>query len=182
MLLLCREGVRNLQANILFFPKEELRSLLEQDDVLALKFAYRLLWLCGNHLRAARIRFISQAFEEERLAIRNLLEQNCTQLSVSSPLHKVPHLLDSIYTGKDAFDCISDVIQNGNTIEKGIANVMSDILIETNKESTFFTSFMSIYLSLLDCIYHINDFKCNCVQAELKKKPQKRKLVVSEEE
>ena len=58
-----------------------------RDRVFALALTRRLLWLVSNHLRAARALFISRQFEHEILAVRNLLDQSCTQLSVSSPLH-----------------------------------------------------------------------------------------------
>jgi len=75
---------------------ERLEPVLRETPGLALALARRILWLVSMHLRAARALFISRRFEKERLAVANLLEQSCTQLSVHSPLHTVPPLLGPV--------------------------------------------------------------------------------------
>ena len=85
---------------------DRLEPVLRENPALALALARRVLWLASMHLRAARALFISRRFEKERLAVGNLLEQSCTQLSVHSPLHTVPHLLGSQLTVGEAFAII----------------------------------------------------------------------------
>ena len=83
--------------------RSDLQRILNQSPLLQLTMAKRLLWLVSIRLRNARAGLISQSYEREILAINNLIEQNSTQLSVNSLLHKVPHLLDSPLTLDDAF-------------------------------------------------------------------------------
>lgn len=115
------------------------------DAVLVLELTRRLLWLVSNHLRAARALFISRQFEHEILAVRNLLEQSCTQLSVSSPLHRLPHLLQSAYTRSDAFACLAQMSQSGDTLERSLAELCGDILGEVRREHEFFEALRRVY-------------------------------------
>ena len=136
--------------SVYFIPKEELKILFNQYPDLGLRFSKRLLWLLSNHLRSARTRLISQQFEKEILAITNLIEQNCTQLSVSSPIHKVPHLLNSNLTVKDAFKCLSKTLKKGNSLERSLANNCLDILGQTNKEFRFFQGLKKVFKSVIE--------------------------------
>ena len=115
------------------------------DPALALALIRRLLWLVSNHLRAARALFISRQFEHEILAVRNLLEQSCTELSVSSPLHRLPHLLQSAYTRSDAFACLEQMLQSTETLERSLAQLCIDILWEVKREHEFFEALRRVY-------------------------------------
>ena len=108
------------------------------DPALAVALVRRLLWLVSNHLRDARALFISRQFEHEILAVRNLLEQSCTQLRVGSPLHRLPHLLRSAYTRGDAFACLEQMVQSVDTLERSLAQLCIDILGEVRREHEFF--------------------------------------------
>ena len=112
---------------------------------LALALTRRLLWLVSNHLRAARALFISQQFEHEILAVRNLLEQSCTQLSVGSPLHRLPHLLQSAYTRGDAFACLEEMAKSTDSLEQSLAQLCLDILGEVRREHEFFEALRRVY-------------------------------------
>ena len=116
-----------------------------RDPTLALALVRRLLWLVSNQLRAARALFISRQFEHEILAVRNLLEQSCTQLSVSSPVHRLPHLLQSAYTRSDAFACLEQMVQSGDTLERSLAQLCLDILGEVRREHEFFEALRRVY-------------------------------------
>jgi hypothetical protein len=48
----------------------------------------QILWVLGNRLRETRIRLVASRYEQETLAIRALLDQSASQLSVTSPLIK----------------------------------------------------------------------------------------------
>lgn len=152
--------------SVLFFPKDKLLSLLATHPHLALRFSKRLLWLLSNHLRSARTRLISQQFEQEILAITNLIEQNCTQLSVTSPLHKVPHLLDSHLTIKDAFKCLTKVLKKGNTLEVSLANNCLDILGQTHKEYRFFQGLKKVYKSVIEAKSDLSPSKVRNISAK----------------
>ena len=116
-----------------------------EDPPLALALARRLLWLGSTHLRAARALFISRRFEKEKLAISNLLEQSCTQLSVHSPLHVLPHLLRHQLTVGDAFAVLEQMKGSSDALERSLAETCEDMLGEVKREHDFFEALRRVY-------------------------------------
>ena len=115
------------------------------DRGLALALARRLLWLGSTHLRAARALFISRRFDAEKLAISNLLEQSCTQLSVHSPLHVLPHLLQHQLTVGDAFAVLAQMKARSDSLERSLAETCDDLLREVKREHEFFEALRRVY-------------------------------------
>lgn len=122
-----------------------LAPVLEGDPELRLALARRVLWLVGSHLRAARAVFISRHFAQERLAIRNLLEQSCTLLSVNSPIHRLPHMLDSHLTLGDAFGLLDRMTDSADALERSLAQLCEDMLGEVKREHDFFEALRQVY-------------------------------------
>ena len=116
-----------------------------RDPALALALVRRLLWLGATHLRAARALFISRRFEKEKLAISTLLEQSCTQLSVHSPLHVLPHLLQHQLTVGDAFAVLGQMKASADALERGLAETCEDMLGEVKREHDFFEALRRVY-------------------------------------
>ena len=132
------------------FKREDLHRIFTRKSVNTIKFAKRLLWLVSNHLRAARARLISERYELEILAVQNLIEQNATQLSVNSPLHKVPLLLRSALTLGDAFQLLFKLEQEGNTLEQSLSRLSLDILGRVFKEHEFFEGLKGVYEAVVE--------------------------------
>ena len=124
---------------------ERLGQALRDDPSLALALVRRVLWLASMHLRAARALFISRRFEKERLAVANLLEQSCTQLSVHSPLHTVPHLLGSQLTVGEAFAIIERMAAEGDALERSLAELCLEMLRDVKREHEFFEALRRVY-------------------------------------
>ena len=143
-------AVATRNAVIYRFRKDDLQKIFAEDSLLALIFAKRLLWLLSIQLRNARARLISQHYELEITSIQNLMEQNATQLSVTSSLHKVPHLLKHAYTLEDAFKLLFQIEREGNTLEKGLARLSLDILGKVYKEHLFFDGLKEVYQFVAD--------------------------------
>ena len=119
---------------------------LTDDPFFAQALTRRLLLLVSTKLRAARALFISRRFEQEILAVRNLLEQSCTQLSVGSPLHRLPHLLESPLTPGDAFDCIEhQLAHSSDPLDRNLAQLCQDMLAEVKREHEFFDALRRVY-------------------------------------
>lgn len=125
-----------------------LDRIMNGDPALALQFAKRLLWLVSIRLRNARAGLISQTYEREILAISNLIEQNSVQMSVSSPLHKLPHLLGSALTLGDAFELLFRLEKEGDSLERGLCRLCLDILGKAYKEYNFFEGLKHVYQSV----------------------------------
>ena len=124
---------------------QRLDPSLEREPALALGLMRRLLWHVAGHLRAARAVFISRRFAQERLAIRNLLEQSCTQLSVNSLIHRLPHLLDSHLTLGDAFALLERMLDSPDALERSLAQLCQDLLGEVRREHEFFEALRQVY-------------------------------------
>ena len=122
-----------------------LEPVLRSDPGFAFALTRRLLWLVSNHLRAARALFISRRFEKEKLSIGNLLEQSCTQLSVHSPLHALPHLLGSQFTVGDAFAVIEQMTRSADALERSLAGLCQEMLRDVKREHEFFEALRRVY-------------------------------------
>ena len=122
-----------------------LESIQRDDHGFAFALTRRLLWLVSNHMRAARALLISRRFEREKLSIGNLLEQSCTQLSVHSPLHALPHLLGSQLTAGDAFAVIDRMTRSADALERSLAGLCHDMLRDVKREHEFFEALRRVY-------------------------------------
>ena len=105
----------------------------------------RILWVLGNRLREARIRLVASRYEKEALAIRALLEQSASQLSVKSPLHKLPIYLESRLTLSDAFQTLELLRKHGDPLEASLARLCLEILENVRKELKVYRRLQQIY-------------------------------------
>ena len=138
-----------VQDSVIYHIKlSNLLNVIEQDSHTAMKFTVRLLWLVSIRLRNLRARLISRGYEGEVLSVQNLIDQNSTQLSVSSPLHKLPHLLSNTITLDSAFETLSYLEKEGDTLEKGLAGLCFDILGKVHREYEFFEGLKHVYQSV----------------------------------
>ena len=123
----------------------QLDPVLRGDPQFACDLTRRLLWLASTRLRAARALFISRRFEKEKLAVGNLIEQSCTQLSVHSPLHELPHLLDSQLTVGDAFAILEKMVRSDVALERNLARLCQEMLRDVRHEHDFFEALRHVY-------------------------------------
>jgi hypothetical protein len=63
-----------------------------------------------------------------------LLDQSASQLSVTSPLHKIPIYLESRLTLADAFQTLELLGVHGDPLEGSIARICLEILADVRKE------------------------------------------------
>ena len=123
----------------------QLEPVLRDDPAFARDLARRILWLVSTRLRAARALFISRRFEKEKLAVGNLIEQTCTQLSVHSPLHELPHLLGSQLTVRGAFTILDRMAVSEVAIERNLARLCQEMLRGVKREHDFFKALRNVY-------------------------------------
>jgi len=150
-------------ASLLQSPRQDVTAIARQDvtvcciaaDVIAqfgesrpefpIKLRKKLIQLIGNRLRAIRALLIRQQTRSELTTITSLFHNVGPQLSISSPLHKVPYLLVNRATQEDAFSYLQQAKQNGSQFEKNIAALSLDLLTETHKDTEFYKGLRSIY-------------------------------------
>lgn len=126
-------------------PAEAISSYCATKAGFAIKLRENLLQIIGSRLRSTRALLMGQYTGNEQATVSSLLHNIGPQLSINSPLHKVPYLLKNRNTQEDAFDYLDRTQQRGGPFEKNVAGLCSDILIETKKESEFYRGLQSIY-------------------------------------
>ncbi|MEL0637044.1 cyclic nucleotide-binding domain-containing protein [Marinomonas sp. TI.3.20] len=137
--------ISSRDSSILFIPKEKLQSIFTEDPKFSVKYLYRLIWLVGTHLLAARMRYLSQIANDEALAVSNVIDQNAATLPVSSPLYKVSELLKSAITTDSAFGVLYKSLHFGSVLERTIAGMCLDILKDLQRENAFYRHLQKAY-------------------------------------
>ncbi|MCU7806442.1 MAG: cyclic nucleotide-binding domain-containing protein [Candidatus Thiodiazotropha sp. (ex Semelilucina semeliformis)] len=131
------------------FPGDALNVLCRRDPVLGMQMMERIIWLIGNRLRVARTQMIAKRYQKETLAVCALLEQNADVLHVTSPLHKIPYLLENRLTLSDAFGTLELIRNHGeDETEKNLAGLALDILEKVHAELHFYQGLQRIYESV----------------------------------
>ncbi|WP_316364874.1 cyclic nucleotide-binding domain-containing protein [Candidatus Thiodiazotropha sp. CDECU1] len=133
----------------LVFTAEALTDLCRQDPLFGTELMERVIWLIGNRLRMARTQLIARRYHKETLAVKALLEQNADTLHVTSPLHKIPYLLENRLTLSDAFGTLELIRNHGDDEnERNLARLSLDILEKVHDELHFYQGLQRIYESV----------------------------------
>jgi CRP-like cAMP-binding protein len=130
---------------LLVFQRQWLERRAEENPEFGVELMTRILWVLGNRLREARIRLVAMRYEKEALAIRALLEQSASQLSVKSPLHKLPVYLESRLTFSDAFQTLELLRKHGDPFERSLARMCLEILENVRRELKVYRRLQQIY-------------------------------------
>jgi CRP-like cAMP-binding protein/1-acyl-sn-glycerol-3-phosphate acyltransferase len=130
---------------LLAFDREWLEAHSEKEPEFGVRLMSQILWVLGNRLRETRIRLVASRYERETLAIRALLDQSASQLSVTSPLHKIPVYLESRLTLADAFQTLELLRVHGDPLEGSIARLCLEILADVRKELEIYRRLQNIY-------------------------------------
>jgi CRP-like cAMP-binding protein/1-acyl-sn-glycerol-3-phosphate acyltransferase len=131
--------------HLLVFERQWLERRAEENPQFGVELMRQILWVLGNRLREARIRLVASRYEKETLAIRALLDQSAAQLSVTSPLHKLPVYLESRLTFSDAFQTLEVLRRHGEPFEASLARMCLEILENVRKELELYRRLQHIY-------------------------------------
>jgi CRP-like cAMP-binding protein/1-acyl-sn-glycerol-3-phosphate acyltransferase len=104
-----------------------------------------ILGVVGDRLRATRLRLVARRYDDVVVAIRDLLAQSAMQLSVTSPLHKLPHYLEHRLTLADAFHTLDLLQVHGDQVERDLAALCTDILERVRQELRLYQQLQAIY-------------------------------------
>jgi CRP-like cAMP-binding protein/lysophospholipase L1-like esterase len=140
--------ISSRDSSILFIKRDDLLEIFESSPKFSVKYLYRLIWLVGTHLLAARMRYLSQIANDETLAVSNVIEQNAALLPVSSPLYKVSELLKSAITTDEAFGVLYKCLLFGSVLERTISGMCLDILKDLQRENAFYRHLQNVYDSI----------------------------------
>jgi CRP-like cAMP-binding protein/1-acyl-sn-glycerol-3-phosphate acyltransferase len=131
--------------HLLVFERSWLEQRAEEMPEFGVELMTRILWVLGNRLREARIRLVASRYEEEALAIRALLEESVSELSVTSPLHKLPIYLERRLTLSDAFQTLELLRVHGDPLEASLARMCLEILKNVRKELDVYRQLQQVY-------------------------------------
>jgi CRP-like cAMP-binding protein/lysophospholipase L1-like esterase len=137
--------ISSRDSSVLFIARDDLLEIFEANPKFSVKYLYRLIWLIGAHLLAARMRYLSQIANDEVLAVSNVIEQNAALLPVSSPLYKVSELLKSAVTTDEAFGVLYKCLHFGCVLERTISGMCLDILKDLQRENAFYRHLQNVY-------------------------------------
>ena len=137
--------ISSRDSSILRIKREDLLDIFQDNPKFSVKYLYRLIWLVGAHLLAARMRYLSQIANDEVLAVSNVIEQNAALLPVSSPLYKVSELLKSAITTDEAFGVLYKCLHFGCVLERTISGMCLDILKDLQRENAFYRHLQNVY-------------------------------------
>ncbi|MEP2281185.1 GDSL-type esterase/lipase family protein [Maribacter sp.] len=138
-------AITNTKTSAYFIPECDLMKLFQKDDAFEGQFYQRLLWLMGNQLNAAFVRYVGLLGKHNLQAVYQLIKNNKSRLLVSSPLHQVPHLLKSTTTKHFAYDALSTLVKKGTALERHLASLSLELLGEDQKEHDFVSGLQHIY-------------------------------------
>jgi CRP-like cAMP-binding protein/1-acyl-sn-glycerol-3-phosphate acyltransferase len=131
--------------HLLVFERQWLERRAEENPKFGVELMTQILWVLGNRLRETRIRLVASRYQEESLAVRALLEESASQLSVTSPLHKLPIYLESRLTLSDAFQTLELLRKHGHPLEASLARMCLEILENVRKELDVYRRLQQIY-------------------------------------
>ncbi|MBV6645601.1 MAG: cyclic nucleotide-binding domain-containing protein [Cyclobacteriaceae bacterium] len=149
-------AVAKQETFIYFLELDTINEVVQQDSKFGVAFYTRLLWLINNHLQIVRSRLISLKYNEDLIAINNLVEQNSARLDISSSLHLIPHLLQNKLTQQQAFDLLHQLNQVGTGLEKHLASLALDLLDDTLKEFQFYRGLIDVYDKVTSAPEHLS--------------------------
>jgi CRP-like cAMP-binding protein len=131
--------------SVVALDRARIEAYAEAHPEFGVAFMRRILWLVGGRLRAARMGLVARRYGDEVRAVRALLEQTSSSLSVQSPLHRIPHHLQHRLTLADAFHVLDLIQDEGDEVEREVAGVAADLLEGVRAELAVFQSLQTIY-------------------------------------
>jgi CRP-like cAMP-binding protein len=136
------------KAHVVALPGDTLHQLCEQEPGFGVRIMRRVLQAISSRLRFTRVRLVARRYGEAAHAMRTILDQAAESLPVSSPLHKIPHLLENRLTLSDAFSALELTRAHGNPTERNLAELSLEILQDVRRELALYQSLQRAYESV----------------------------------
>jgi CRP-like cAMP-binding protein len=125
--------------------RDALEARCREAPEFGLVFLRQILQLIGYRLGATRVRLVARRYNEEAVAIRAILDHAAETLKVTSPLHKLPYLLENRLTLADAIHMLELTQAHGDEAEVGLAALCLDILREVQREIAIYRGLQRAY-------------------------------------
>lgn len=138
-------GHTSAPTQVLGIDRAFLQRMADHDPRFGMQLMKRLLWVLGNRLRETRTRLVAQRYDDVVIAISSLLEQNAAQLSIVSPLRKLPVYLRNRLTVQDAFEVLDVMRISGDDVERHLASLLLDLMRDVRRELKIYQKLQNIY-------------------------------------
>ena len=130
---------------LLAFDRDLLEDFARAHPGFGVALMRAIIGLVGDRLRATRMRLVARRYDDAVVAIRDLLAQSGPQLSVASPLHKLPLYLEHRLTLADAFHTLELLQLHGDPVERSLAGLCTDVLDQARQELRLYQQVQAIY-------------------------------------
>ncbi len=134
--------------HVVALPSSTLEQLYEQEPALGVRILRRILHAISSRLRFTRIRLVARRYGEQIQAIRAILDQAAESLPVTSPLHKIPHLLENRLTVSDAFHALELTRAHGDPTERNLAGLSLEMLHNVREELDLYQGLQNAYVAV----------------------------------
>ncbi|WP_299434001.1 cyclic nucleotide-binding domain-containing protein [uncultured Maribacter sp.] len=162
-------AITDKKTAIYFIPYKELSSLFTLDTKFEKQFYKQLLWLIGNQINAAFLRYVGLLGKHNLQAVFHLIENNKSRLPLHSKLHQTIHLLNNVNTKEIAYDGLKNILANGTSLERHIASLSLELLKDDNEELQFIKGLENIYSTVVNSTTNnVLEVRKQCAEATKK--------------
>ncbi len=132
-----------------FLPREALNTLLTENPQWLGAIFQQQLWQTRRYLRTTRTQYTDVDSDGGIRALSNLIEDSSPALPVDSLLYGVPYLLQNRLTREEGFQRLYHTHHRGTDVERSVASLALDILLDFERAHRFFTSLQAIYAAVI---------------------------------
>jgi CRP-like cAMP-binding protein len=131
--------------HVVALPSNALEKLCEQEPSIGVEIMRRILRTIGSRLSFTRVRMVAQRYGTKIQTMRTIIDQAAETLPVTSPLHKIPYLLENRLTLSDAFHALELTRAHGEPVERNLAELSLEVLQDVRKELEFYQGLQHAY-------------------------------------
>ncbi|MDT0540263.1 cyclic nucleotide-binding domain-containing protein [Croceitalea sp. P059] len=130
---------------VYFIDYKDFSILIKDEPSFEEQFYKRLLWLIGNQINAAFLRYIGLLGKYNLQAVFQLIENNKSRLPLTSKFHQINHLLKNSTTKKIAYNILENLLSEGTSLERHLASLSLELLKDDKEELDFIDGLHHIY-------------------------------------
>ena len=133
------------RSHVVAIPGDALQKICEQQPEVGIHIMQGVMKIMRSRLRFIRVRLVASRYGAEIKAMRVILDQAAESLPVTSPLYKIPYLLENRLTLSDAFHTLELTRAHGDPTERDLAELSLEILQGVHRELEFYQGLQKTY-------------------------------------
>ncbi len=132
-------------SRLLAFEREFVEEYCERRPEFGWRFLKRIMWALGDRIGASRQQLLRRRGSADARRVRAVIAEHAAGLSMNSPLHKVPHYLETRLTMADAFEILERLGKIGSDLEQRLTWRILASLTAAKRDGTVFRQLQQIY-------------------------------------